>query len=61
MLVGAEAKLGAVSEEARPQEFGVGQTSSGSTKRDVGAADLTSMIYSGVERRMDAIINYRDI
>ena len=56
MSVGAKAILGAVSGEARPQEFGVGQTSRGSTEKEVGAAQLTSMIYFGVERRLDAIV-----
>ena len=55
MEVGAVDKLGAVSAEARPLEFGVGQASRGSTKKEFGAVELTSMIYSGVERRLDAI------
>ena len=57
VVVGAEAKLGAVSEEeARLPELGVGQARAGYPEVEAGASELTSMLYSGVERRLDAIV-----
>ena len=56
VMIGAKEKLGAVSEtEARSPELGVGQAKAGYSEVEVGASELTSMLYSGVERRLDAI------
>ena len=48
VVIGADMKLGAVSGEAGPPGFGVGQASCRGTEGEVGAAELTSMLYSGV-------------
>ena len=55
VVVGAEEKFGAVSREAGPPKFGVGQSSCRGTGEEVGATELASMISSGVEKHLDAI------
>jgi len=56
-VVGAESdELGAVSGTAGPPGFGVGQSFCRGTGGEVGAAELTSMMNSGMGRRRYAII-----
>jgi len=55
VVVRAEDELGAVAGEAGPPGFGAGQLVCRSTGGEVGAAELASMMYSGMGRSRYAI------